>query len=54
VIGAPVAHSRSPALHGYWLKKYGIRGHYVPLEVAQVDLEDVLRAMPRWASWGRT
>jgi len=47
VIGAPVAHSRSPALHGYWLRKYGIRGFYVPLEVAQVDLEEVLRAMPR-------
>jgi len=47
VIGAPIAHSRSPALHGYWLRKYGIRGHYVPLDVAQADLEDVLRAMPR-------
>jgi shikimate dehydrogenase len=47
VIGAPIAHSRSPALHGYWLRKYGIRGFYVPLEVAQADLEDVLRAMPR-------
>jgi shikimate dehydrogenase len=47
VIGAPVAHSRSPALHGYWLRKYGIRGYYVPLEVAQADLEEVLRAMPR-------
>ncbi len=47
VIGAPVAHSRSPALHGYWLRKYGIRGHYIPLEVAQADLEEVLRAMPK-------
>lgn len=47
VIGAPVAHSRSPALHGYWLRKYGIRGFYVPLEVAQADLEEVLRAMPK-------
>lgn len=47
VIGAPVAHSRSPVLHGYWLRKYGIRGYYVPLEVAQVDLEEVLRAMPK-------
>jgi shikimate dehydrogenase len=47
VIGAPVSHSRSPALHGYWLRRYGIRGHYVPLEVAQADLEEVLRAMPR-------
>jgi shikimate dehydrogenase len=47
VIGAPVAHSRSPALHGYWLRKYGIRGFYVPLEVAQAELEEVLRAMPK-------
>ena len=46
VIGSPVSHSRSPALHGYWLKKYGIRGFYVPLEVAQADLETVLRTMP--------
>jgi shikimate dehydrogenase len=47
VIGAPVAHSRSPALHGYWLRKYDLRGYYVPLEVAQTDLEEVLRAMPK-------
>ncbi len=46
VIGAPVSHSRSPALHGYWLRKYGIRGYYVPLEVAQDSLEAVLAAMP--------
>jgi shikimate dehydrogenase len=47
VIGSPVAHSRSPALHGHWLRRYGIRGFYVPLDVAQADLEHVLRAMPR-------
>lgn len=47
VIGAPVAHSRSPALHSYWLKKYGIRGYYIPVEVAQSDLEEVLRSMPK-------
>lgn len=46
VIGAPVGHSRSPVLHGYWLRKYGIRGFYVPLEVTQDSLETVLRAMP--------
>ncbi len=47
VIGAPIGHSRSPALHGHWLKTYGIRGHYIPLEVSQDDLPEVLRAMPR-------
>jgi shikimate dehydrogenase len=28
VIGWPVAHSRSPLIHGYWLKHYGISGEY--------------------------
>ncbi|AOZ68087.1 shikimate dehydrogenase [Rhodobacter xanthinilyticus] len=47
VIGSPVAHSRSPALHGFWLKKYGIRGHYIPMDIAEGDLEIVLRALPK-------
>lgn len=47
VIGAPISHSRSPALHGYWLKRYGIRGFYIPMEVTQADLEQVLRMMPK-------
>lgn len=46
VIGAPVGHSRSPRLHGTWLRDYGIAGHYVPLHVEAADLERVLRAMP--------
>jgi shikimate dehydrogenase len=47
VIGSPVAHSRSPALHGHWLKRYGISGFYVPIDVATDDLESVLRTMPK-------
>lgn len=47
VIGSPIAHSRSPALHGYWLKRYGIKGFYIPMDVAQADLQDVLRMMPK-------
>lgn len=46
VIGAPVGHSRSPRLHGTWLRDYGIAGHYVPLHVEAGDLERVLQAMP--------
>ena len=26
IIGWPVAHSRSPLIHGYWLRKYAISG----------------------------
>ena len=33
IIGWPVAHSRSPRLHGYWLEKHGIDGAYVPLPI---------------------
>ncbi|SEL70971.1 shikimate dehydrogenase [Roseivivax marinus] len=46
VIGHPIAHSRSPRLHGHWLRKYGLPGHYVPLDVAPGRLEDVIRLMP--------
>ncbi|MBO9395336.1 shikimate dehydrogenase [Shimia sp. R9_2] len=47
VIGNPIAHSKSPLLHGHWLKTYGITGHYVPLEVDAEHLEAVLKAMPQ-------
>jgi hypothetical protein len=46
VIGDPVGHSLSPKLHGHWLKRYGLRGHYVPMRVAQSDLVQVLRTLP--------
>lgn len=46
VIGSPVAHSKSPRLHGYWLRRYNISGHYIPMDVAQRDLETVIRTLP--------
>ena len=47
VIGWPVSHSRSPALHGYWLDKYQIDGALVPLAVAPEDLSLALNALPK-------
>ncbi|MDR5652667.1 shikimate dehydrogenase [Ruixingdingia sedimenti] len=47
VIGSPVAHSRSPALHGYWLRHYGLKGHYIPMDIAQADLRQALEVLPR-------
>lgn len=46
VIGSPVAHSRSPQLHGHWLSTNGIRGHYIPMDVSRDDLEKVIRTLP--------
>lgn len=47
VVGSPIAHSRSPSLHGYWLKRYGLKGHYVPLDIAEADLAAALRLLPK-------
>jgi shikimate dehydrogenase len=38
VMGWPVAHSRSPQIHNYWLHKYGIKGAYVQLAVQPGNL----------------
>lgn len=46
VLGRPVGHSRSPALFAHWLSVHGIRGHYVPIEVAPERLAEVLRVLP--------
>ena len=42
IIGWPVAHSRSPMLHNYWLQKYALPGAYVPLPVAPGQLASAL------------
>lgn len=52
VIGSPIAHSRSPALHGYWLKRYGIKGHYIPMDIAQADLREALQVLPKYGFVG--
>jgi shikimate dehydrogenase len=38
IMGWPVAHSRSPQIHNYWLQKYGIKGAYVQLAVQPGNL----------------
>jgi shikimate dehydrogenase len=42
VIGMPVAHSRSPTIHNFWLNAHGIRGAYLPLAVEPERLKDAL------------
>ncbi|SFD63451.1 shikimate dehydrogenase [Roseivivax sediminis] len=46
VIGHPIAHSRSPRLHGYWLRKHGLPGHYIPLDIAPEALDRIVRTLP--------
>ncbi|WP_322867387.1 shikimate dehydrogenase [Aquicoccus sp. G2-2] len=47
VIGSPIAHSKSPRLHHYWLRAYGIKGHYIPMDIGIDDLESVIRMLPK-------
>ena len=44
-MGWPVMHSRSPVLHNYFFKHYGLAGTYVPLAIKPDDLEAALRAL---------
>nr|WP_192898660.1 shikimate dehydrogenase [Crenalkalicoccus roseus] len=45
VLGWPVAHSRSPRLHGFWLERHGIDGAYLPLPVRPERFADAVRAL---------
>ncbi len=47
VIGSPIAHSKSPRLHQYWLKKHAVRGFYVPMDIASEDLEGAFKTLPK-------
>ncbi len=51
VIGDPIEHSLSPAIHGFWMKALGIAGDYRRHRVARGELADFLaerRADPDW------
>ena len=45
VMGWPVAHSRSPAIHNHWIAQYGLRGTYVTLPVQPERLADAVRGL---------
>jgi len=45
VIGWPIEHSRSPLIHGYWLKQYGIDGTYTKEAVRPEDVATFLRSL---------
>jgi len=45
VIGHPIAHSRSPVIHRYWLQQAGLSGGYAPVDVAPEDLPSFFLAL---------
>ena len=47
VIGAPIAHTKSPMLHNHWLRQTGVPGHYIPLHIEPSDLKQTLKMLPK-------
>lgn len=45
VIGWPIEHSRSPLIHGTWLRTYGIDGTYERFAVRPVDVRSFLAGL---------
>jgi len=51
VIGDPIAHSKSPAIHKFWLEKLGLEGDYRAVRVAPDGLRayfETRRCDPDW------
>ena len=49
IVGWPVEHSRSPALHGFWLKQHKLDGYYgrLPVEPNRAALEELVAFLRR-------
>lgn len=47
VCGHPIAHSRSPLIHRYWLKQLGIEGTYEQVDVSPAAFAGFIQSMAR-------
>lgn len=45
VAGYPIRHSRSPLIHGYWLRQLGLVGSYGPLAIAPEEFADFITGL---------
>ena len=51
VIGDPIAQSKSPAIHGFWLEKLGIEAEYRATRVLEDELADFLSGRQKDPHW---
>ena len=52
VMGWPVDHSLSPALHGFWLEENQLSGLYLPLAIRPENLHRAVSALPMFGFAG--
>lgn len=45
VVGHPIAHSKSPVIHNYWIKAYGMEGSYEAVDIAPDNLKDGIQRL---------
>ncbi|MBP2551331.1 shikimate dehydrogenase [Neorhizobium galegae] len=45
VVGSPIRHSRSPLIHGHWLRQFELEGSYRALEVLPTDFEPFIASL---------
>lgn len=45
IAGWPVTYSRSPRLHGFWLRRHGIDGTYIPLPIREGLFATAMRGL---------
>jgi shikimate dehydrogenase len=51
VIGDPIAHSKSPLIHNFWLRKLGMKGDYRATRVGPDELADYFVQRRRDPDW---
>lgn len=51
VIGDPISHSKSPIIHGFWLKALGMKGEYRATHVTPEGLGDYFAARKADPDW---
>ena len=51
VIGDPIAQSKSPLIHNYWLEKRGIPARFAAVQIPSPGLPDYLSSRSRDPNW---
>ncbi|WP_409361312.1 shikimate dehydrogenase [Bartonella heixiaziensis] len=45
VVGTPIHHSKSPKIHKFWLKQYGLQGEYLAQDIAPEGFKDFIASV---------
>ncbi|WP_375615667.1 MULTISPECIES: shikimate dehydrogenase [unclassified Bartonella] len=52
VVGSPIHHSKSPKIHNFWLKQYGLQGEYLAQEVTSEEFSHFIVSLQKMGFCG--